>query len=138
MATVGDPTDLRGTKRLYKDLIFISVDVFKSILVPEYYTEVCLPLNICSNNVYGIFSLFFSRDVLDVIIKHTNKYGARHHQYLKISWKNTLVAEIRVFLGILIYCSLFSYPRHRDLWNLDIRKPIYTGLIRIMGYNYFL
>ena len=48
------------------------------------------------------------------------------------------MAEIRVFLGILIYHSLFSYPRHRDLWNLDIRKPIHTDLIYIMSRNYFL
>ena len=136
MATVGDPTDPRGTKCPCKDPISVSVDVFKPILVPEYYAEVCLPPNIHPDNAYGIFSLFFSRDVLDVIMKLTNKYG--HHQYLKASWKNTLVAEIRAFLGILIYCSLFSYLRHRDLWNLNIRKPIHTGLIHIISYNYFL
>ena len=85
MATVGDPTDPRGTKRLYKNPISIFIDIFKPILVLKYYTKVCLPPNIHFNNVYGIFSLFFSRDVLGVIIKHINKYEARHYQYLKIS-----------------------------------------------------
>ena len=76
MATVGDLTDPRDTKRPYKNPISVSVDIFKPILVPEHHAEVCFPPNIYPNNVYGILSLFFSRDVLDVIIKHINKYGA--------------------------------------------------------------
>ena len=48
------------------------------------------------------------------------------------------MTEIRVFLGILIYRSLFPYSRHRDLWNLDIKKLIYIGLMHIIGYNCFL
>ena len=85
IATIGDPTDPRDIKRPCKNLISVSIDIFKFILVPECYAEVCLPPNFCLNNMYGIFSLFFSRDMLDVIIKYTNKYGARYHQYLKIS-----------------------------------------------------
>ena len=79
MATVGDPTDPRGTKRPCKDPISVSINVFKPILVPEHHAEVCLPPNIYPDNVYERFSFYFSRDVLSVIIKHTNKYGARHH-----------------------------------------------------------
>ena len=79
MATVSNPTDPRGTKRPYKNPISVSVGVFGPVLVPEHYAEVCLPPNIYPDNAYGIFSLFFSRDVLGVIIKHTNKYGARHY-----------------------------------------------------------
>ena len=79
MATVSNPTDPKDTKRPYKDLISVSIDVFKSILVPKYHAEVCFPPNIHPNNVYEIFSLFFSRDVLNMITKPTNKYGARHY-----------------------------------------------------------
>ena len=84
MATVSNPTDPRDTKRLYKNLISIFIYVFKPILVLKYYAKVCLPSNIYSNNVYGIFFFFFSRDVLNIIMKHTNKYGARHYQHLKM------------------------------------------------------
>ena len=78
MATVGDLTDPRGTKRPCKNLISVFIDVFKPILIPEHFTEVCFPPNIYPENAYGIFSLFFSRDMLNVIIKRTNKYKARH------------------------------------------------------------
>ena len=76
MATVSNPTDPRDTKRPYKDPISVSIDVFKPILVPEHHTEVCLPPNIYPDNAYRIFFFFYSRDVLNVIIKHTNNYGA--------------------------------------------------------------
>ena len=79
MATVSDPTDPRGTKRPCKDLISVSINVFKPILIPEYYAEVYLPLNIYPDNAYRKFSFFFSRDVLNVIIKHTNNYEARYY-----------------------------------------------------------
>ena len=79
MATVGDPTDPRGTKRPCEDPISVFIDVFKPILFPERYAEVCFSPNIYPDNVYGISSLFLSRDVLNVIIKHINKYGARHY-----------------------------------------------------------
>ena len=58
MATVGDLTDPRGTKRPYNDLISLFIDVFKPILVPEYYAEVYFPLNIRLYNVYRIVSFF--------------------------------------------------------------------------------
>ena len=85
MATFGDLTDPRGTKRPCKNLISVSIDVFKPILIPEPYAEVCFLPNIYPDNTYRIFSLFFSRDMLNVIIKRTNKYKARHHQHLKAS-----------------------------------------------------
>ena len=79
MATVGNLTDPRGTKHPCKDPISVFIDVFKPILVPERHAEVCFSPNIYPNNMYGIFSLFFSRDVLNVIIKYINKYEARHY-----------------------------------------------------------
>ena len=59
MATVGNLTDPRGTKRLYKDPISVSINIFNPILVPECHAEVCLPPTIRPDNAYRIFSLSF-------------------------------------------------------------------------------
>ena len=138
MATVGDPTDPRGTKRPCEDPISVSVDEFKPVIMSDRPAEVCLPPDVRPNDAYGIFSLFFSKDVLDVLVKNTNKYGARYHQQLKATWKDISIAEIRAFLGILIYRSMYPHPKHKDLWNLNKKKSVHTGLVRTMGRNRFL
>ena len=137
MATTGDSTDPRGTKRPNKDPILVSLHIFRPIIVAEYPCKVCLPSNIYSKNVYGIFSLFFNNEVLSVLVKNTNFYKARHYKGLKTAWKNTSVTELRAFLGILIYRSLYPHPKHRELWNTNINKPIYTALARTLSYTQF-
>ena len=75
MAITGDPTDPRGTKRLNKNLILESLYIYRLIKVVKYPSKICLSANICFNDVYGIFSLFFNDEVLNIIIKNTNMYG---------------------------------------------------------------
>ena len=70
MATVGDPTDPRGTKRPNKDPILVSTHTFRLVIVIERSCKVCFPPEICSDDIYDIFSLFFSDKVLTIIIKH--------------------------------------------------------------------
>ena len=110
MATIGDSTDSKGTKCPNKDSILVSAHIFRPVAVTECSCEAYLPPNICPDNIYGIFSLFFINDVLEVIAKNINKYTHRRHVelYLKALWKNLLVAKLRVYLGVLIYCSLYS------------------------------
>ena len=79
MATIGDSTDPKGTKRPNKNSILVSAHTFRSVAVAEHLCKAYLPPNICSNNVYGICSLFFINDVLKVIAKNTNKYAHQHY-----------------------------------------------------------
>ena len=133
----GDPTDPRGTKRPNKDLILVSSHTFRPVIVAEYPCKVCLPLNIYPKDIYSIFSLFFNNKVLSILIKNTNLYGARYYKGLKTTWKNISVIELRAFLRILIYYSLYPHLKHRELWNTDINKPIYTALARTLSYTRF-
>ena len=137
IATTGDPTNPRDTKRPNKDLILVSSHTFRPIIVTECLCKVCLPSNIYPKNVYDIFSLFFNNEVLSVLIKNTNLYRARYYKGLKIAWKNTSVTELRAFLRILVYYSLYPYPKHRELWNTNINKPIYTALTRTLSCTQF-
>ena len=76
MATTGDPTDLRGTKCLNKNLILVFIYIFKLVIIIEYPCKICLPSYIQPNDIYGIFSIFFTHEVLTIIIKNTNIYEA--------------------------------------------------------------
>ena len=135
MATTGDPTDPRGTKRPNKDPILVFSHTFRPVIVAERPCKVCFPSNIYPKNMYSIFSLFFNNKVLSVLIKNTNLYEARYYKGLKTAWKDTSVTELRAFLGILVYCSLYPHLKHRELWNTNINKPIYTALTRTLRYT---
>ena len=86
MATVGDPTDPRGTKRPNEDPILVSTHTFRLVIVIERPCKVRLSPEIRPDDIYGIFSLFFSDEVLTIIIKNTNIYGAQHYRHLKTIW----------------------------------------------------
>ena len=75
MATIGDSIDPKGTKRPNKDLILVSAHIFRPVAVTERLCKACLSPNIHPDNIYGIFSLFFTNDLLEVIAKNTNKYA---------------------------------------------------------------
>ena len=107
MATVKDFTDPKGTKYPNKNLILVSTHIFKSIIIIKRSLKIYFPLNIYLNNIYGIFSLFFINDILDILTKNINKYGTLYYQHLKTSWKNILVTKLRAFLKILIYYFLY-------------------------------
>ena len=83
MAIIGDSIDPKGTKRPNKDLILVSTHMFKLVIVAEHPLKIYLFSTVRPNNVCGIFSFFFINDVLDVLVKHINKYKALYYQYLK-------------------------------------------------------
>ena len=79
MAIVRDFTDPKGTRRLDNSPIIVSAHRFKPIAVVEYPSKIYLSLTIRPNNICGIFSLFFNNDVLDILVKNTNMYGALYY-----------------------------------------------------------
>ena len=85
MTTVGDSTDPKGTKRPNEDPILVSAHIFKPVVVIERSPKIYFSLKVHPNNVYGIFSLFFTNDILNIFIKNTNKYGALRYQHFKTS-----------------------------------------------------
>ena len=84
MATIGDSTDPKGTKRPNKDSILVSAHTFRPVAIAEHPCKTYLSPNIYPNNIYGIFSLFFTNDVLEAIAKNTNKYAYRRHVELHL------------------------------------------------------
>ena len=76
MAIIKDFTDPQGTKRPNKDPILESTHTFKPVIVTDYPSKPNLSTNIFPVNIYSIFSLFFTNNILEIITKNTNKYAA--------------------------------------------------------------
>ena len=49
-----------------------------------------------------------------------------------------LKLELKEFLSILIYCSLYLSSRHKDFWNIDIKNLIHIGLTNVISRDYFV
>lgn len=73
-------------------------------------------------NPYEVFSLFVNEEVINLIVKETNRYAERsvHH------WKPTNPNEIKKFMGLIIWLDFIktrpavSYWSQKLLFNLDI------------------
>ena len=76
MAIIRDFIDPQSTKYPNEDLILESTHIFKLIIVTDYPLKLNLPTNISPINIYGIFSLFFTNNILGTITKNINKYIA--------------------------------------------------------------
>ncbi|KAB0790447.1 hypothetical protein PPYR_15169 [Photinus pyralis] len=59
-----------------------------------------------------IFSQFFHEDVLDMIVKFTNQYAAKHNKLGDVSNN-----EMKAFLGILLLSGYAPMPRRKMYWQ---------------------
>jgi len=72
---------------------------------------------------YSIFSLFFSLEQIEIIIKNTNIYAYSKNAREGRKWKDLTIREFRIWLAILIYTSIFKLPSIKDYWNRDNKLP---------------
>ena len=45
--------------------------------------------------------------------------------------------ELKAYLGVLIYRSLYPQPKRKGYWNVSIQKPIHKGLTDCISRNRF-
>ncbi|GBC08628.1 hypothetical protein RclHR1_08270005 [Rhizophagus clarus] len=72
---------------------------------------------------YSIFSLFFSLEQIEIIVKNTNKYAYVKNAGEGRNWKKLTTKEFKIWLAILIYAGVFKLPSIRDYWNKDSKFP---------------
>ena len=81
--------------------------------------------NASSRTPLGIFSKFFTADILQTIVSNTNEYARR-----KIGdgggrkWIELEVNELKCFLGICIYMGVYKSPSLEEYWNRNKRFPL--------------
>lgn len=65
---------------------------------------------------YLIFFLFFTSDILNIIISNTNKYTISKLSEGKRLWQNLILLELRIFIAMLIYMGIFKLSSIKDYW----------------------
>lgn len=63
-----------------------------------------------------LFQLFFSPQVLNTILQHTNAYGAMRQPGLEV-WHSLLLEDLYAFTAIIMYMGLFKCPTLQDYWR---------------------
>ena len=85
---------------------------------------------------YSIFSLFFTEDILELLVENTNKYAANHSSHgqndkpFARTWYDTTVPELRAFIATYIYMGVHNEPRIEQYWNTDGTKGPLHPLVR--------
>ena len=89
-----------------------------------------LPQHIELDDVYGIFQLFFSDEILSTIRDNTNQYAefypAPADKLSSRDWFPTTVKELRAYLSVYIWMGLHHKTAIEDFWNTNPKKgPIH-------------
>lgn len=98
-----------------------------------------LPSRLNIDSPYALFSLFFSEDIFEYISQSTNEYAQLKQEREadesespetettpsgSRAWKDTTAADIKVFIGILIYMGVHVSPRMDHYWRQDLHQGL--------------
>jgi hypothetical protein len=131
--TVGDPTDPKGTLQPNLPPEPVTGPEFKPLSCPAFAHQINLPIDVVQNDAFAIWSLFFSADQLETIVRNTNANGqllfapnplvqAPHTQ----KWKDTSLYELYAYLAILICMGLHPENDIKLYWSQKPGMPAYT------------
>lgn len=75
---------------------------------------------------YDIYRQFVTDEVLDIIVKETNRYASQYisthvirRRSMLRKWKETNRSEMKKFIGILLIMGMNSLPKMRLYWSGD-------------------
>jgi hypothetical protein len=134
-----DPATLRPNLAPIEDF----GDAFRPIFIPKYDHHINLPTSAQPTSALKIFQLFWSPEILQDIVRNTNKneFGPgkpkpRHSR--EWNWKETSLSELYAYLGIRIYMGLHKENRIHNYWyhKLGIaRHPEVQQAISLMRFE---
>lgn len=94
-------------------------------LIPPHKAKVHLSndfKNLSEITPLQIFSLFFTSEMMNLIIKNTNLYAET--KFAKL-WSNLTLSELQIWLSIMIYTGIFKLPSIRDYWSRNEKYPLH-------------
>jgi hypothetical protein len=114
-----------------------ALDARIQLLFPSSFPpQLQLPSGLDIDSPYALFSLFIGEDIFEFISQSTNEYAQRKQAASGRSssefspgraWKDTTIADIKVFFGILIYMGVHQSPRVDLYWRQDIQQgPLHS------------
>ncbi|XP_023195555.1 piggyBac transposable element-derived protein 3-like [Xiphophorus maculatus] len=83
---------------------------------PEW--QASLPKSDHINSPYKYFKMFFSEDILEVVLEQSNLYAIQCDTNKPL---NLTKKELEQFMGTAVYMSLFGLPGTRMFWNKATR-----------------
>ena len=93
-----------------------------------------LPNTIPSDDPYAIFSLFFSYEVIQTLVQHTNEYALMNpgpESSDSRMWFPTTVKEFQAWLGASIWMGLHAESSIPEFWNTDpLKGPIHEQVFK--------
>ena len=72
-----------------------------------------------SKSPLEVFQLFFTPELLDMIVRETNRYAKHVMGEEKYKWKKMDVAELKALIGFKILMAMNNLPSIDDYWRRD-------------------
>ncbi|XP_041868396.1 piggyBac transposable element-derived protein 2-like [Melanotaenia boesemani] len=79
---------------------------------PEWQAN--LPKSDSIKSPYEYFKMFFSEDILEIVVEQSNLYAIQRDTNKPL---NLTTKELEQFMGTAVYMSLFGLPGTRMFWN---------------------
>jgi hypothetical protein len=138
--TEPDPTD-RGTQRPNAPPLQEKGDEFIPFECPNFEFEITLPADTSPDDLITLFTLYYTSDIIDQIVQHTNNHPRKSQDLSKPNarvnqWYPTCAEEIYLFLAIRIYMTLFPMDEVADYWSSNKLFPQHR-IIQYMSRNRF-
>ncbi len=122
--TVFDSTN-RGTLRPNKDALQTSGTIFKPMKLPYQGQEITLLEYVSPNDLITLFSIYYTSEFIQQIVKRTNQYLRKpkddlrpyvqvNYQYLICSTKIYLYFVIRIYITLYIENEISNYQKTLD------------------------
>ena len=82
------------------------------------------------------FKLFFSEEVFEQLAANTNAYAAAEGAGAGRPWRATSAAELKIWIGLIIYMSVHRQSSVKEYWNRSGQAPLHC-IMRFRGMNRF-
>ena len=116
--TEPDPTD-RGTQHPNAAPLREKGSEFIPFDCPDFEFEITLPMDTSSDDPITLFTLYYTLEIIDSIVLHTNNVQRKAQDLSKADaqanqWYPTYAREIYLYLAIRIYMTLFQIDKIAD------------------------
>jgi hypothetical protein len=127
--TVFDFTN-KGTLRPNSKPLRTKGDAFYPMKLPDFGWEITLPEHTSPNDPITLFTLYYTPEIMDLIVEKTNEYAREPINDLQPfaranQWYPTCRGELYIYFAIRIYITLYICNEISDYWDTRSFTPIY-------------
>ena len=91
------------------------------------------PTFLSPTSILGIFQMFFTTELLQIIVTETNRYASLCLKDKFATWEQVTEEELQAYFGFMILTGLVRLPSIRDYWKKSDKfyyKPIASRITR--------